>query len=143
MKSFIKSKLRESLIKEQELRFNDGSLNKNGPNTIYLDDEAIVDFGIGELGNVEVNGQVYPNSMYLKGGYNASKQRMGYGTLGIKFIFEKLPKIQHIIVDCYDTACPFWINIGGNKVYSRDITGSGKELHTVIISRENFQNSVL
>jgi len=163
MKDFIQNKLREDLeyyhaddahpeadefkvgIEEQgqELMFNNGSLNKKGPNTISLDGEVIVDFGIGEIGNVDVNGQTYPNSMYLKGGYNASKQRMGYGTLGVKFIFEKLPKIQYIIVDCYDTACPFWMNIGGEKVYSRKISDGGHELHTVVISRDSFRNSVL
>lgn len=136
MKEFIRKILRESLMRE-ELRFNDGRLNKNGPNTIYMDDEPIIDFGIGQIGNVEVGGQTIPNGLYLQGGYNAASQGQGYGTIGLKFIFDKLPKIENIIVQCYDTACPFWSKMGGEVIASKDI-GKGTMLHTMVIKRSSF-----
>lgn len=121
----------------EELRFNDGRLNKKGPNTIYMDDEPIVDFGIGQLGNVEVAGQTIPNALYLQGGYNAASQGRGYGTIGLKFIFDKLPRIENIIVQCYDTACPFWSKMGAEVINSKDV-GKGTMLHTMVIKRSSF-----
>ena len=126
-------------ILKEELRFNDGRLNKNGSNTIYDDDNPIVDFGIGEIGVVEVGDEVYPNSIFLKGGFNASEQGKGYGSKALEFIFNKLPKIQNIIVQCYDTACPFWLKKGGVKVLSKDINKNNKPLHTVVINRNDFK----
>ena len=125
-------------ITESEFRFNDGRLNKQGHNTIYMDDEPIVDFGVGKIGNVEIGGQVIPNAIYLQGGFNASAQGKGYGTLGIKTIFDKLPKIQHLILQCYDTACPFWSKMGATEIESKDISGSGKPLRTMVIKRDDF-----
>lgn len=151
MKDFIKQKLREDLeyhhasdatkdeyvIGEDNLRFNNGRLNKTGPNTIFKDDEPIVDFGIGEIGTVNLNGEVIPNALYLKGGYNAAKQGVGYGKLGIKFIFSKLPKIQNIIIQCFDTACPFWFKIGGEELSSKKMPG-GNLLRNLVITRDSL-----
>lgn len=128
-------------IENLDLRFNDGRFNKNGSNTIYLDDNPIVDFGVGGIGLVKVGGKVINNAIYLKGGYNASEQGRGYGALGISFIFKKLPKIQNLVLQCYDTACPFWMKMGGKNIASKDISGSGKLLHTLVINRADFQNS--
>jgi hypothetical protein len=139
MKDFIKQRLTEELSKFSSLRFNDGSLNKNGPNTIYLDNNPIVTFGIGELGNVTIDGKSYPNSIYLKGGYNASEQGKGYGTLGIEFLFSKLPKIENIILQCFDTACPFWKKIGGVEVTNKLMPGN-HYLRTLVITRNNFKS---
>lgn len=130
--------LRNRII-ETEMRFNDGRFNKGGVNTIYLDDNPIIDFGVGGIGTIAIDGENIPNALYLAGGYNASEQGKGYGRMGINFIFKKLPKIQNIVVQCYDTACPFWEKIGGKKITSQDITGSGKELHTVVINRADFR----
>lgn len=124
-----------------DLRFNDGRFNKNGSNTIYLDGNPIVDFGVGGIGTVKVSDKEINNAIYLKGGYNASKQGQGYGALGVSFIFKKLPKIQNLVLQCYDTACPFWVKIGGKKIASKDISGSGKLLHTIVINRNDFNNS--
>ncbi len=52
MKDFIRKRLHENLgyepleIKESEseLKFNNGTFNKNGANTIYMDGNPIVDF---------------------------------------------------------------------------------------------------
>jgi hypothetical protein len=105
------------------LRFNDGRFNKSGPNVIYLDDNPIVDFGVGELGQVKMHGKVFNNALYLQGGFNASEQGKGYGPLGIEFIFAKLPKIQYILLQCLDSIKPFWEHIGaveiGKGPYSR------------------------
>lgn len=120
-------------------RFNDGKFNKSGANTIYMDDEPIVDFGVGGLGDITINGETYNNSLYLKGGYNASEQGVGYGTMGLKFIFKKLPKIQNIILQCYDTACPFWEKMGGSVISSKEME-SGHQLKTMLITRESFVN---
>lgn len=139
MKDFIKQRLRESLVKE-ELYFNDGRFNKQGANTIYMDGNPIVDFGVGAIGTVNVAGQEIDNALYLQGGYNASEQGKGYGSIGLKFIFDKLPKIQNIILQCYDTACPFWKKMGGEVIDSKDIANSGKPLHTMVITRDQFMN---
>lgn len=123
---------------EPELRFNDGRFNKEGANTIYMDGNPIVDFGVGGLGDVTINGEVYPNSLYLKGGYNASEQGRGYGSIGLKFIFQKLPKIQNIILQCYDTACPFWKKMGGQEIAVKEMPG-GHPLRTLRITRDSFE----
>lgn len=122
---------------EPELRFNDGRFNKDGANTIYMDGNPIVDFGVGGLGDIKIGDQLIPNALYLKGGYNASEQRKGYGTIGLKFIFSKLPKIQNIILQCYDTACPFWKKMGGVEVAVKKMP-SGHALRTLKISRDSF-----
>jgi hypothetical protein len=156
MKDFIKQRLRENLDYQhvigsamndeyqlsendqfEDMRFNDGRFNKNGANTIYLGDNPIVDFGVGGLGDMEINGETIPNALYLKGGYNAAEQRKGYGSLGLKFIFHKLPKIQNIILQCYDTACPFWKKQGGKEIDVKEMPG-GHALRTLRISRDSF-----
>jgi ribosomal protein S18 acetylase RimI-like enzyme len=132
------------MIKEDDggeyshLRFNDGRLNKHGANIIYYDDNPIVDFGIGQIGNINVSGNNIDNAIFLQGGYNSSEQNKGYGSLGLKFIFNKLQKIQNIIVQCYDSVCPFWKKMGGKIIQSRDIANSGKPLHTMIINRNDI-----
>jgi len=138
----IKDKVRQTLLEyvmEQEkphLHFNEnGRFNKDGQNIVYMGDNPIVTFGVGKIGNIEINGQTYPNSMYLRGGFNASEERKGYGTMAVDFIFEKLPKIQNLIVQCYDSACPFWVKVGGKEVYSQDIAGGGRKLKTLVVPR--------
>ena len=123
---------------EPELKFNDGKFNKSGANTIYMDGNPIVDFGVGGLGTIEINGESYPNSLYLKGGYNASEQGKGYGSMGLKFIFDKLPKINNIILQCFDTACPFWEKMGGQEIAVKEMPG-GHPLRTLRISRDSFE----
>jgi hypothetical protein len=145
MRQFIKKRLNETLtLLSEDLKFNDnGKFNKSGANTIFYNGEPIVDFGVGEIGTVTIGKHTIPNAIYLKGGYNASKQRMGYGTLGVKFIFQKLPKIENLVLDCYDTACPFWIKLGAKTIQSRDIANSGRPLHTVVINRNDFIDGYL
>jgi hypothetical protein len=125
-------------INEPELKFNDGRFNKDGANTIYMDDNPIIDFGVGGLGDIKIGDQLIPNALYLKGGYNASEQGKGYGTMGLKFIFSKLPKIQNIILQCYDTACPFWKKMGGVEVSVKEMPG-GHALRTLKIARDSFE----
>ncbi len=156
MKKFIRQRLREDLnynhvvgnadsdkyeITENDqladMRFNDGRFNKDGANTIYLGDEAIIDFGVGGLGNIDINGETIPNALYLKGGYNAAVQGQGHGGLGIKFIFHKLPKVQNIILQCFDTACPFWVKQGGKEIATKEMPG-GHTLRTLRIARDSF-----
>lgn len=123
---------------EPELRFNDGRFNKNGANTIYMDGNPIVDFGVGGLGDIKIGDQTVPNALYLKGGYNASEQGKGYGSMGLKFIFSKLPKVQNIILQCFDTACPFWKKMGGEEIAVKEMPG-GHALRTLRISRDSFE----
>ena len=137
MKDFIKQRLHESL-NEPELRFNDGRFNKDGANTIYMDGNPIVDFGVGGLGNIDINGETVPNALMLKGGYNASEQGKGYGSIGVKFIFQKLPKVQNILLQCFDTACPFWVKQGGQEIAVKEMPG-GHALRTLRISRDSFE----
>jgi hypothetical protein len=124
---------------EPELKFNkDGRFNKEGANTIYMDDNPIVDFGVGGIGTLKINGEEIPNALYLKGGYNASEQGKGYGSMGLKFIFQKLPKIMNIVIQCYDTACPFWFKQGGKEIATKEM-GGGHMLRTLRISRDSFE----
>ena len=123
---------------DEELKFNDGRFNKDGANTIYMGDNPIVDFGVGGLGDIKINGETIPNALFLKGGYNASEQGKGYGQMGLKFIFQKLPKIQNIVLQCYDTACPFWVHMGGQEVSAKEMAG-GNMLRTLRISRDSFE----
>ena len=149
MRDFIKLKIREQLVLENEqvLKLNDdGLLNKpsNGkiaPNTIYLNNKPIVDFGIGQIGPVTIDDKTYEKSIYLQGGFNAAKQKMGYGTMGLKYIFNKLPVIQNIILQCYDTACPFWKKMGGVEISSKDI-GGVSPLRTLLITRDSFNSKI-
>ena len=120
------------------MRFNNGTFNKSGSNTIYMEDNPIVDFGVGGLGDMTIGGEMIPNALYLKGGYNASEQGKGYGSEGLKFIFQKLPKIQNIIIQCFDTACPFWVKMGGQEIATKDMAG-GHVLRTLRISRDSFE----
>lgn len=126
------------LYENNELRFNDGRFNKDGVNTIYLNDEPIIDFGVGGIGSIEINNKTISNALYLKGGYNAAIQGQGYGTLGINYIFSKLPKIENIILQCFDTACPFWFKKGGEEIEVKKLDG-GHTLRTLNISRNNFK----
>jgi hypothetical protein len=119
------------------LRFNDGKFNKNGANTIFMGDNPILDFGVGEIGQIKVYGNVYNNAMYLQGGYNASEQRRGYGTLGIQFIFSKLPKIEHIILQCVDSAKGFWDKMGAQVIGEKPYGRSEHVLYTMIINRSD------
>lgn len=122
---------------ENELRFNNGQFNKSGPNTIYLDGNPIVDFGVGEIGTITVADQVIPNAIYLKGGFNASEQKKGYGSLGLGFIFQKLIKIDNIVLQCYEKVCPFWVKMGAVELTSKEIA-KGVNLKTMVITRANF-----
>jgi len=141
MKSYIRELLHEHLNNANvNLRFNNGVFNKSGHNTIFMDDEAIVDFGVGELGVVNVNGNEYQNALYLKGGFNASVQGKGYGTIGLRFIFNKLPKIQNVILQCFDTACPFWTKMGGVEIVNKEMPG-GHLLRTLLITRYAFDKA--
>jgi hypothetical protein len=123
---------------ELEMRFNNGTFNKSGANTIYMDGNPIIDFGVGGIGDMVIGGQTIPNALYLKGGYNASEQGKGYGTAGIKFIFQKLPKIQNIVLQCFDTACPFWNKMGAQEITTKKLE-SGHVLRTLKISRNSFE----
>lgn len=117
------------------LRFNDGKFNKTGPNTIYMDENPIVDFGVGQIGDINVNGVTYSNAIYLQGGYNASKQKMGYGSVGIEYLFYKLPKIQYIILQCVDSAKGFWDKLGAKVIDSKKWGESNELLYTMLINR--------
>lgn len=120
-------------------RFNDGKFNKEGANTIYLDDNPIIDFGVGQIGQVKVCNNVWENSLYLQGGFNASEQRKGYGRMGLEFIFTKLPKIQYLILQCLDTAKPFWVKMGAKVICQKPYSErTNKPLYTMVISRDNF-----
>ena len=142
----FKNLMKESqIIPKEQLRFNNGIFNKKGANTIFWDnpdtDEVIpiIDFGVGELGTVTVNGESYENSIYLQGGYNASEERRGYGENGIRFIFNKLPKIQNLILQCYPEPCGFWRKMGGKDITSKEMPGG--KLTTMVISRSDFDNA--
>ena len=130
--------LKELNTHNTELRFNNGKFNKHGPNTIFLNDNPIVDFGVGDIGVVNIGDIEVIDAIYLQGGYNASKQHSGYGTLGIKYIFDKLPKINNIIVQCYDNVKGFWSKMGGKTIKSKDIRNSNNLLYTMVITRNNF-----
>jgi hypothetical protein len=140
MRDFIRQRLLEHINEniEPELTFNNGRFNKYGSNTIYMDGNPIVDFGVGGLGDMQIGDQTIPNALYLKGGYNASEQRKGYGSMGLKFIFRKLPKIQNIILNCFDTACPFWFKMGGEEIAVKEMPG-GHPLRTLVINRNSFE----
>lgn len=133
MKDFIRQRLREGLVNEF-LQFNDGRFNKDGANTIYQDGNPIVDFGVGGIGDINIGGKTIPNALFLKGGYNAAEQGKGYGSLGLQFIFDKLPKIENVVIQCYDTACPFWFKQGGQEVDVKEMPG-GHALRTLVIPR--------
>ena len=149
MKEFIKLRIREHLIFEDEqiLKLNnDGLLNKPSdgriaPNTVYLNGEPIVDFGIGKIGPVVIGDKTYDKSIYLQGGFNAAKQKMGYGTMALKYLFNKLPVIQNLILQCYDTACPFWKKMGGVEIDTKEIS-AGNTLRTLLITRDTFNSKV-
>lgn len=149
MKEFIKLKIREHLIFEDEqvLKLNnDGLLNKPSgnqiaPNTIYLNGEPIVDFGISKIGPVKIGDNTYEKSIYLQGGFNAAKQKMGYGTMALKYLFNKLPLIQNLILQCYDTACPFWEKMGGIEIDAKEM-GGGHPLRTLLITRNAFNSKI-
>ena len=120
-----------------DFRFNDGRFNKDGANTIYKDDNPIVDFIVGQIGNVTINGVNIGNALEI-GNYGASVERMGYGKLGLAFIFSKLPKIQHIVFECLDSAKPFWDKMGGEVLKTQEYSTSGKMLYTMSVNRSSF-----
>jgi len=130
------------MVKENEedmlsqLRFNDGRFNKHGANTIFMGDNPIIDFGVGEIGQIKTHGKVYNNALYLQGGYNASIQKSGHGTLGINFIFYKLPRIQHIILQCLDSAKGFWDKMGAVVIGQKPYGKSNNTLYTMVITRK-------
>lgn len=134
-----------SKIPTGQLRFNNGVFNKTGANVIYWDkpdeeeDIPIIDFGVGGLGKLSVNGKTYENSIYLQGGYNASVERKGYGENGIRFIFNKLPKIQNLILQCYPKPCGFWRKMGGKDIAVKEMPGG--KLSTLVISRDDFNTA--
>lgn len=121
--------------------FNNGRFNKEGHNTIYMDGEPIVDFGVGGIGQIKVGDKIFNNALFLQGGFNASLQGRGYGTLGLKAIFKKLPKIENILLQCYDTACPFWKKMGGVEVNSKEMDG-GHKLRTLVVTKNGFDNKI-
>jgi hypothetical protein len=154
MKDFIKKRLNESLKYygvdnaepekdeyeigvDENYYFNDGRFNKSGSNTLYKDDEPIIDFGVGKIGDIKIGDKIIPNAMFLQGGYNAAEQRKGYGSEGIRVIFKKLPKIENLILQCYDTACPFWFKNAGEEVAAKEMQG-GNKLRTLVINRNSI-----
>lgn len=133
------------MVKEEldisQFRFNDGRFNKNGANTIYMDDDPIIDFGVGEIGQIKSYGKVFDNAIFLKGGFNASQQGRGYGTIGLEVIFRKLPKIQYLILECLDSAKGFWAKMGGQVIGERPYVRNKPNspiLYTMVISRDDF-----
>lgn len=131
-------------IDMSRFRFNDGRFNKNGANTIYMDDNPIIDFGVGEIGQIESYGKVFNNAIFLKGGFNASEQGKGYGSIGLEVIFGKLPKIQHLILECLNSAKGFWTKMGGQVIGERPYVKNNPNsptLYTMVISRDGSQES--
>tara|TARA_R110000868_G_scaffold176916_3_gene414941 strand:- start:20944 stop:21354 length:411 start_codon:yes stop_codon:yes gene_type:complete len=136
MELTIRDKVRKLLMEQEKphLHFNeDGRFNKDGQNIVYMGDNPIVTFGVGEVGNIEVDGRNYPNSIMLRGGWNASEQKQGYSRLAIAFIFEKLPRIENLILECRNGVYPVWVKLGGEQISVRD--SGGHPLRTLKIAR--------
>ena len=59
--------------------------------------------------------------------------------MGLEFIFTKLPKIQYLILQCLDTAKPFWVKMGAKVICQKPYSErTNKPLYTMVISRDNF-----
>jgi len=126
----------EGLVINDNNRLNRDPSGKPVLNTIYLDEDPIVDLSIGRVGDFEdPDGFKVNNGLEIVQMSSAST-KMGYGRMSIEFLFNKLPKIQNIYVQCYGGACGFWKKIGGNIVKRRE-TPFGDE-STVIINRNDF-----
>lgn len=109
-------------------------------NTIYQDEEPIVDLSIGRVGMIEdKDGFKIDNALEINQ-MNAATQNMGHGTLAIEFLFNKLPRIQNIYIQCYKGPFGFWKRIGG-KIVKKKKTEHGTEW-TMIINRDNFFRSL-
>ena len=87
-----------------------GLLNKTGENIIYQDSLEIIKFGVGHISS---------GVLYLSGGFLSLHPRRGHGSAAIRFIFNKLPKINNIRLKCKDGVLPFWEKAGG-KVIKKD-----------------------
>ena len=138
MKNFIKKKLHEGLeyysadnatndqyklgVEESEdfFRFNDdGRFNKSGYNVIYRNNEEILSFQVSQAGAVvhEKTNVTMPNAILIP---NLVSPIEGQGNpqLGFEQIFKKLPKIENILVDCYEKIKPYWVKLGFEPVGS-------------------------
>lgn len=141
------TKIFENLLKESlnhedlRLKFNDNDrLNNSGANTMYMGDEPIVEFGVAQTGEIVVYDITIPNAIFLRGGFESAKEGKGYGSLAIKFMFEKLPKIQNLILQCYESACPFWIAMNGKVIHINHKINIRNPVKTIVINRNDFMN---
>lgn len=126
----------EGLIINDDNRLHRDPSGKPTYNSISLDGDTIVDLSIGRVGDFEDEDGFKTNNGLEIIQMNSVIQKRGYGTMAIEFLFNKLPKIQNIYIQCYPDACGFWEKIGG-VVVKRRKTDRGKE-STMIINRDKF-----
>lgn len=110
LKSIILEKIAARAIEDTFKLNQNGLLNKTGENTIYQGSQEVVKFGVGEISS---------GVMYLKGGFLSLRPGRGNGAATIKFLFNRLPKINNIRLKCKDKVLPFWEKAGG-KVIKKD-----------------------
>lgn len=128
--------IKEGLIMNDDNRLHRDPSGKPTYNYIDLDGETIVDLSIGRVGDFEDEDGFRTNNGLEIIQMSSATQKRGHGTLAIKFIFDKLPKIQNIYIQCYPDACGFWSKIGGVVVKKRK-TDRGNE-STMLINRDKF-----
>lgn len=136
MRKIIKEKLNKKLNEEEVgslMLNNNNKLNKNGANTIYLGDNPIADFGVGDVGSFKIKDHTFENALYLSGGFTTSQEGKGYGKMAINFLFNRLPKIDKLVIKCYYPACGFWEKMGGKVVDTEKIEGSEKSLNLMVV----------
>lgn len=104
------------LLEFVNLKLNDNGLfNKDGENIVYADGNEVVKFGSRDVKN---------GSMEILN-FLSIYEKQGYGKSTIKFLFDKLPKIDTIRLKCKNGVLPFWKKVGG-----------------VVVSKDNNYNNV-
>ena len=101
-----------------------GTLNKTGENLIFSGSKEVIKFGVGTISN---------GNMYLSGGFLSLYPGKGFGKATIKFLFNRLPRINTIILKCKDNVLPFWKKAGGK------ISDRLPEYNVVTIYRYNVR----
>ncbi len=124
---------------------DDDKITNKSNYVITLSGEIVGKFGVGIIGKVPTdplnyfkvkNGEVYPNSIFLTGGFIIFNKQQGIGRNAIKEIFKRNPSIQNIFLYANDwtRGVPFWLKIGGEI-----LLGTDGELVYIQVNKDNLK----
>jgi hypothetical protein len=127
----------EKVIINEPMYFNNGRFKKEGLNVIYKDDEPVAEFYVMDIGNYQFGDNEFQKAIVIDDTTLEIDNTKIKPEEVFKFIFTKLPKIKHVITQCYMKECSKLKKIGGDVVYEIE-SGNGAKILVIDFKREKF-----